>query len=41
MHQVSHAEADHDPYKYSDEELEYLYGYREPNYPVPAIYKGE
>lgn len=35
---VSHGEADHDPYKYSDAELEYLYGYAPPNYPVPALW---
>lgn len=36
MNTVSHGEANHDPFKYSDEELEYLYGYSKPNYPVPA-----
>jgi hypothetical protein len=35
--QVSHGDADHDPYKYSDEALLYLYGKAKPNYPVPAI----
>lgn len=40
MHQVSNGDADHDPYKYNDEELRYLYGHVEAHYPVPAIRYG-
>lgn len=35
--QVSHGTSNHDPFQFTDKELEYLYGYSEPHYPVPAI----
>jgi len=37
MHQASHGDADHDPYKYSDYELAYLYGFVPPHYHVPTL----
>lgn len=36
QHQVSHGDSNHDPFKYTDEELAYLYAQQPPTHPLPV-----